>query len=143
MYKNIVLYTLAFFVLGALALMAGDEVVPASVKTSPDVGTEVTMTGTLVCLGCSLKSAGAQSACSIYGCSHALKSDDGKYVSFLQNDFSQQLIKGTDIHNKQVSITGVYFAKANVLDVHSYKVEDGPKTVWCEGHKSMDACAAH
>lgn len=142
MFKKSALYTVAFMALAAMAVVAGDNVVPASVKTSEGIGEEVTMTGTLVCLGCSLKSSGAQSACSIYGCSHALKTADGKYVSFLQNDYSQELIKGGDGHNKKVSISGVFFANANVLDVQSYKIEDGPNTVWCEGHKSMDACAA-
>jgi len=148
MFKRLTLLTLLLVAAVAVTLTAGEghghkkeaQVQKASVEMA---GAEVTMKGQLVCLGCSLKTDGAHAACSEFGCSHALKTSEGKYISFLQNKFSKNLMAGHDAHNKDVEVTGVFFANANVLDVTSYKVEEGKTISWCDGCKSMDACAAH
>jgi hypothetical protein len=102
----------------------------------------MTVKGQLVCLGCTLKADGAKSACSEFGCSHALKTADGRMIGFLQNKFSRELISGTTMHNKNVEISGTFFANANMLDVKSYTAEGGATTTWCDGHTAMDACMA-
>lgn len=110
----------------------------ASVKTT---GEHATIKGTLVCLGCSLKKAeGANAACSVFGHTHALKTEDGKYVSFLQNKFSKDLLNGEKYHNKTVEVHGVYFASANLLDVENFTA-DGKKKAWCDQCSSMDGCS--
>lgn len=102
---------------------------------------DVTFEGKLVCAGCDLKKAeGARSACSTYGHNHVLKKADGTYISFLGNDYSSDLISGKKYHNKDISITGTYYADANLLDVKSFTV-DGQKKGWCEHCKAMDGCA--
>ena len=64
-----------------------------------DTPQELTLKGQLVCMGCTLKAAGAQSSCSEFGCSHALKLEDGRMIGFLQNKFSRNLITGEKLHN--------------------------------------------
>lgn len=102
----------------------------------------VDLTGTLVCLGCSLKKAeGARSACSVYGHRHALKTDDGKFITFLENKYSDDLIKGEKYADKRLQVHGIYYANANQLDVENFTV-DGTSITWCERHGAMDACAS-
>lgn len=98
--------------------------------------------GTLVCQGCSLKKAdGARAACSEYGHTHALKTEDNKFVSFLANQYSADLLQGEKYHNQKMTVHGRYFAKANVLDVEWFEVE-GKKKSWCGQCKGMDGCAS-
>ncbi|MEW5797018.1 MAG: hypothetical protein AB1772_11740 [Candidatus Zixiibacteriota bacterium] len=102
----------------------------------------VDISGTLVCLGCSLKkSEGARSACSVYGHEHALKTDAGQYVNFLENQYSADLIKGDKYANKKLSIHGILHSSANLVDVESFTV-DGSMVTWCDGHKAMDLCGS-
>ncbi len=104
--------------------------------------TEKSFEGKLVCAGCDLKKAeGARAACSVYGHDHVLKKADGSYVSFLENDYSKDLIEGKKYHNKDITVSGTYHATANLLDVKSFSV-DGKKKGWCGHCKSMDGCAA-
>lgn len=114
----------------------------AGAKIASETPQQVTWKGELVCLGCSLKAIGAKSACSEFGCSHTLKTADGRYVAFLQNNFSKALLAGKDMHNKPIEITGTFFANANVLDVQSYAVDGGKEISWCDHCKGMDACTA-
>jgi len=96
--------------------------------------------GKLVCLGCDLKKAeGARAACSIYGHDHVLKTKDSTYISFLENDYSKDLISGEKYHDKEIQVTGVYHDKANMLDVETFTV-DGKKMGWCNHCKAMDHC---
>ena len=105
-------------------------------------GEHATMEGTLVCLGCSLKKEdGANAACKSYGHTHALKTKDGNYISFLENKFSADLIKGEKYQNKPIQVHGLFYAKANTLDVESFSV-DGQKKSWCDHCSAMDACMA-
>ena len=101
-----------------------------------------TFTGTLVCLGCDFKKAeGARAACTAYGHKHALKTKDGQYFSFLENDYSVDLIKGEKYHNKKLTVQGVQFAAANLIDVKSFEVEGKTKS-WCNHCNAMDGCGS-
>ena len=103
----------------------------------------VTLTGTMVCLGCELhKAEDARAACDVYGHKHALKTDDGRYYNILENKYGEALIKGEKYHNKKVEVHGVYFASANQLDVEAFQPEGSKKLSWCDHCKSMDACMA-
>jgi len=99
-----------------------------------------TLDGNLVCLGCSLKKAeGARAACSAYGHKHVLQTKDGRYISFLENDFSRDLAAGEKYHNKDVTVSGIYHASANMLDVETFSV-DGKRSGWCGHCSRMDGC---
>lgn len=116
----------------AMAIQAGEEI--------EEKAEHKTFDGTLVCLGCDLKKAeGARAACSVFGHKHALKTEDGKYISLLENQYSRDLIAGEQYHNKPMQIHGVYHATANLLDVESFTV-DGEQKGWCDGHEKMDHC---
>ena len=105
-------------------------------------GVEKTVEGTLVCLGCSLKKSDkANATCSTTGCSDVLKTEDGHYISFLNNTHSADLLSGKKYHNKKISVTGVYFANANTIDVSKFSV-DGKEKSWCGHCSAMDGCAA-
>ncbi len=125
------------FVVLAVALMALGVVA----GEAPKVETKhSTFEGQLVCLGCDLsKSEDARAACKTYGCNHALKTSDGQYINFLQNDFSKDLSSDKH-HNKAVAVSGIYHASANVLDVESFTVDGGQKQGWCDHCKAMDNC---
>jgi hypothetical protein len=125
----------AFLILavGLLALA-----VTAEEESSSDDKT-TTFDGQLVCLSCDLKKTeGAKSACGTYGCNHVLKTNDNRYVSFLPNDYSRDLASDK-YHNKDISVTGVYFVSANMLDVESFTI-DGEKQGWCDHCEAMDNC---
>jgi hypothetical protein len=96
--------------------------------------------GTLVCVGCDLKKTeGARAACKTTGCTHTIKTADGQYINLLENQYSADLIKGGDYHNKPIKVEGVYFAKANMLDVKSFTI-DGQQKSWCGHCGRMDGC---
>jgi hypothetical protein len=85
----------------------------------------VNFKGTLSCLGCDLKKAyGAGAQCSVYGHKHALKTADGKYYTFLENQKSEPLIKGEKWHGKPIQVTGVVFPGSQVIEVTDYKVQE-------------------
>jgi hypothetical protein len=136
------IWMLSFLIVGALTVIAGDQETEATTSETKDAGEKVSLSGTLVCMGCSLKPAGAHSACKEFGCSYVLKTAEGKYISFLNNKYSQPLAGGKGMQNKEVTINGAHFANANVLDVESFQVGDGKLMTWCDHCKTMDACAA-
>ncbi len=122
----------AMLVTAAIAQTDSDATEPKDKHTSFE--------GKLVCLGCDLKKAeGARAACSVYGHKHVIKTEDGKYISFLENDFSKDLINGEKYHNKDIRITGVYHDNANMLDVETFTV-NGKKMGWCNHCEAMDGC---
>ena len=128
--------TTAFLLTLALVALA----VTATAGDKPAVHKKTTLEGKLVCLGCDLKkSDGAHAACSIYGHKHALKTKDGKHINFLENDYSKDLINGEKYHNKGISVAGVYYDKANMLDVETFTVDDTMRG-WCGHCKAMDNC---
>ena len=126
-------------VVGALA---GDVHDPSETAKSSTKAELVTLKGTLECLGCDLKSQAARASCSVYGHKHALKTEDGRYINFLENKYSDALIKGEKMHGKKLEVHGTYFANANLLDVEAYESEDNRKISWCSHCKAMDACSA-
>lgn len=125
------------FVILAVGLMAMGVVAEEAAKPEAK---HATFDGQLVCLGCDLKKAeGARSACKVYGCNHVLKTSDGQYINFLQNDFSKELSSDKH-HNKAATVSGMFHASANTLDVESFTVEGGKKQGWCDHCKTMDNC---
>jgi hypothetical protein len=91
---------------------------------------KVTMKGPLVCLGCELKKAhGAGAQCNIYGHKHALKTTDGKYYTFLENQKSEPLIKGEKWHGKTLDVSGTLFPGTQIIEVSDYKVAEEKVTV--------------
>ena len=101
-----------------------------------------TFSGTYVCLACDLaKKGGAHSQCDIYGHQYCLKLNNGNYVMFLRNDYSEELLKGGGREDFKMKVTGVYDPQARTIDVRSYEI-DGIKSTWCDVHERMDDCAA-
>jgi hypothetical protein len=99
-----------------------------------------TLEGKLTCLACDLKGlAGVNAQCETFGHRHSLRLDNGEYVYFLENDHSENLIKGGGRHDAQVKVTGIYNKKSHTIDIESYEI-DGLTTAWCDGHKQMDMC---
>ena len=148
MFKKFVLLTAVLVAFAGTSLLAGngtDKKMDDMSKMSKSdmMGQMVTLKGKLVCLACSLKPEGAHAACKEFGHRYALMTKDGKYISLLPNKYSQELLNGHDGGDKMVELTGTYFANADVLDVSSYKVEDGKMITWCDVHHKMDACGAH
>lgn len=137
--KVLILATIFAFMATSAVLFAGDDT-EAEKTTKVETATPGEYSGTLVCLGCSLKSEGAKAQCSDFGHTHALKTDDGKYLTFLPNKFSSDLLAGEEFHNKAVAVHGVYYANANQLDVETYSV-DGKSYGWCDHCTDMDGCA--
>ena len=128
--------------LSVAVLLVTSAMVIGSEQKAVKAGKEAVFEGTLVCLGCDLKKAeGARAACSVYGHEYALKTEDGRYINFLENQYSEDLLKGKKYHNQKMKVSGVYYADANILDVKAFEV-DGKTMAWCNHCKAMDGCAA-
>lgn len=126
-------FAIAFVIV--LPLLAG-----TTETTASTVGTE--LKGTLVCLGCELNKAdGARAACKVYGHKHALKTSDGHYVNFLENQYSDDLINSEKYRDKEITVQGRHFVKANLIDVKSFNVGGKTKS-WCGHCGAMDGCGA-
>lgn len=98
--------------------MGEKEEIEAVTKASP-----VTFKAEVICLGCSLKKEqGAKALCSIYGHANALRTEDGKIWTILENDVSTELINSHDYAGKEVEIIGKKFANSSVIEVESFKV---------------------
>lgn len=131
--KTIFLLLMTTAALMAHPVMAQEK--PASAKAE-----DVILEGTLVCLGCDLKEMdGARANCDIFGHRHALKTADNRYVSFLENKYSKDLIKGCRYHNQAIQVSGKYYAGASLMDVESFTFE-GKKMGWCDHCQAMDHC---
>jgi hypothetical protein len=126
--------------LSMMTLLAVALTATAGEVTGEQKPIKASFEGKLVCAGCDLKEAeGARAACSVYGHHHVLKKADGTYISFLENDYSKDLIAGEKYHNKDISVSGIYYANANLLDVETFTVDDQKKG-WCGHCKAMDGC---
>lgn len=137
MRKSIILTVVIMVSLLAVGAMAGDQKADISVSSEAKL---TSFSGTMVCLGCSLKKAeGAKANCAEFGHTHALQTADGQYISLLENQYSKDLM-GEKYHNQSVEVTGTMYASANVLDVDSFKV-DGKTKSWCGNCKGMDGCS--
>ena len=134
MLKKVSLIFVMMLMITSLTLTAGEQ-------KAMNMGQKATFEGTLVCLGCTLKSEeGARAACKEFGHTHALKTEDGKFINFLENKYSQDLLKGEKYGNKKITVRGIYHASANLMDVESFTV-DGKMKTWCDHCKAMDGCA--
>ena len=148
MFRKILVLAVAVMAISAVtALACGNDASRSTDNTSTMINTtaapaQVSLKGVLTCSSCALKAEGAQSACSEFGCSHALKTSDGRFINLMQNKFSKNLLSDKKNHNRPVEITGTFFANANVLDVKSYTIGDGKTLSWCDHCKGMDACMA-
>ncbi len=125
----------------ALVMLMGVALVAGTTEKAMKGNDQATFDGTLVCLACDLKgNEGARAECKVFGHRHALKTKDGKYIAFLENKYSKDLINGEKCHNQKITVHGIYHANANMLDVETFEI--GGKTKgWCDGCKSMDGCA--
>ena len=130
-YRNS-LFTLVILLIATATLMAAGDIRAKSAEFE----------GTLICQVCELKQAeGARAACKAYGHRHTLKTDDGRFINFLENKYSTDLINDAKFHNAKVKVSGNYYTKNNLLDVELFQM-DGKKSSWCEGHGTMDGCMA-
>jgi hypothetical protein len=150
MLKKISFLAFALIMLSSLNIMAGNDntkdkmnMKTNAVKSNAMKSEMVTVEGTLVCPSCELKKTeGADAACKIYGHRFALKTKDGRYINFLENKYSEDLIKGDKYHGQDIKVHGNYYANANLLEVKSFEV-NGKNLTWCDHHEAMDACMAN
>ena len=145
MFKKIALLSFALIMLFSLNIKADNYNTKDKMKDKMNTmkAEHATVEGTLVCLGCDLKKTeGANAACTVYGHKHALKTKDGKYINFLENQHSEDLVKGEKYHNKEIKVHGIYYASANLLEVESFELGD-MKMTWCGHCSAMDACMAN
>ena len=83
----------------------------------------VTTKGTVICLGCNLKKKqDAKAQCSVYGHKNAIKAEDGKIWTILENDASKDLINSHDYAGKKVELVGKVFSGTQVLEIENFKI---------------------
>ncbi|MFH1854711.1 MAG: hypothetical protein ABH815_05305 [Candidatus Omnitrophota bacterium] len=83
----------------------------------------VTLKAEVICLGCALKKGqGAKANCSLYGHVNALRSEDGRIWTILENDMSTDLINSHEYAGKQVEIAGKKFGGAQVVEIETFKL---------------------
>ena len=98
--------------------MGEEDKVEAVTKASP-----VTLKAKVICLGCSLKKEqGANAQCSVYGHQHALKTEDGKIWTILENDISTELINSHEYAGKEIEIAGKIFGSTQIIEIESFKL---------------------
>ena len=94
------------------------EEVEAVTQASP-----VTFKAKVVCLGCSLKKEqGAKAQCSIYGHKNALKTEDGRIWTLLENDASKELINSHEYAGKEIEIAGKVFGNTQIIEIETFKL---------------------
>lgn len=97
---------------------AGEARLNAVTEASP-----VSFKAEVICLGCALKKGqGAKANCSLYNHANALKSEDGRIWTILENDISTDLINSHEYAGKQVEITGKKFAGTQVIEIETFKI---------------------
>ncbi|MBU4342440.1 MAG: hypothetical protein KKG01_05565 [Candidatus Omnitrophica bacterium] len=97
---------------------AGGESVDAVTEALP-----VSFKAEVICLGCALKKGqGAKTQCSLYGHVNALKSEDGRIWTILENDASTGLINSHEYAGKQVEITGKKFGGTQIIEIENFKL---------------------
>ncbi len=95
----------------------GEKDVDIVTQASP-----VTLKAKVICLGCALKKEqGAKAQCSVYGHQHALKTEDNKIWTILENDVSTTLINSHEYAGKEVEITGKKFGGSQIIELESFK----------------------
>ncbi|MCP4633823.1 MAG: hypothetical protein GY855_12925 [candidate division Zixibacteria bacterium] len=125
----------------AVLMILTISIMNAGLATADKNAEVTTKSGTMVCLGCSMKSTSdAGSMCSKYGCESAFKTADGKIWHLLENDKSHDLKQTHASKGKEAKITGYFHKDSQTIDLVSYEVGD-KKAAWCEGHGKMDGCS--
>lgn len=82
-----------------------------------------TFQAAVICLGCTLKKEqGAKALCSLFGHKNALRTQDGKIWTILENKTSTELINLHDYAGKNIEVVGKKFADAQVIEVNSFNV---------------------
>ena len=82
-----------------------------------------TFQATAICLGCTLKKEqGAKALCSVFGHKNALRTEDGKIWTILENEASAELINLHEYAGEKIQIKGKKFADTQVVEVTSFKV---------------------
>ncbi|MBI5248747.1 MAG: hypothetical protein HY912_04565 [Desulfomonile tiedjei] len=101
---------------------------------------KVTLTGTLVCIGCSLKKLdGANAQCDLYA-HHArgFQAGDGTLWSIGENEKGHDIVRGhTILEKKNATITGWMYPLAHYIEIDTIKVDGATpeqiaKTAWEE-----------
>jgi len=86
---------------------------------------KTTITGELVCVGCTLKRMdGANAQCDLYA-QHALgvKTADGSIWNIVENGRGHDIIRGHGfLDNKQINIQGYLYPIANMIEIDSAEV---------------------
>ncbi len=111
MIKKTLFVMILIMAFASISLFAGQAKVSTAIEKGETAvkAKHANFEGTLVCLGCSLKKGeGARAACKANGHTHALKTKDGRYINFLANQYSEDLLKGEKYHNKEMKIHGIF-----------------------------------
>lgn len=105
--KLLIVFSLAV----GIILLAANPIVSVAEEAT-------TITGKVVCVGCTLKKTeGANAACKIYGHKHGLLTEDGELYSFLENKKSEGVINTEEYARKDVEVTGRVFEHAHIIDL--------------------------
>jgi hypothetical protein len=123
MYSNALARKMMLFVLAVL-LCASPALAGGWNK---DKGLDkMTITGELVCIGCSLKKLdGANAQCNLYS-HHAIgfKAQDGTLWSIVDNDKGHDIIRSHNLlEGKKATITGWLFPVAHYIEISKVKVD--------------------
>jgi len=98
----------------------GGEKLDAVTEASP-----VSFKAEVICLGCALKKGqGAKAQCSLYGHVNAIRSEDGRIWTILENDVSTELINSHEYAGKQIEITGKKFSGTQVIEIETFKITE-------------------
>lgn len=91
---------------------------------STKVGAYKHIVGEMICPSCVLKGEQeAKSQCSIYGCPLALRTENGRIFTFLENDQSTELVRNKAKYDgKTVVVKGRIFPGTQIVEVESFKV---------------------
>jgi hypothetical protein len=129
---------LSIFILPAVLLLAAGGIAGGK----PAVKDLKILKGTWTCPICDAKGLkGGKAECEDLGHKHALRLDDGKYVTFVENARSEALVVGGGRHNTRVEVCGLYDPSTHVIDLDSFEI-DGIWSTWCEKDGRMDMCRA-
>jgi hypothetical protein len=96
-----------------------------------DLKDRVEISGTIVCVGCTLeKEAGAEAQCTLHA-RHAqgLKAADGTLYTFVDNAKGHIVMTNDKLRGKEVKVLGWKYPKSNYIEVSKYQVKDGDKWV--------------
>jgi hypothetical protein len=98
--------------------------------------------GTWLCPTCAeMKQADTPENCESKGHTHALKLDDGQWITFVANARATALIHGGGREKAKIEVYGLFDSKTQTLDVDAYRIDEAWST-WCDHDGRMDFCRA-